>query len=213
MDLNESLNQRILAVVPHVEIMAYPNEKGTSSIKPWQPLVKTLAQHEQIDGISPYVTFTALVENGTKLKVVQVKGVEKSAQDQVSALGQFVLDEGWKVFEQQSGLILGYGIARELDVVAGDWVSLLISPPNEQNQLAQPIRHRIQVSGILRLEGQLDHSYALLPLTQAQTLLGISTDEVHGVELKVKQPFQSTNINVSDVTGLPASPLCTTLDS
>ncbi|HEA3270407.1 TPA: lipoprotein-releasing ABC transporter permease subunit LolE [Pasteurella multocida] len=184
------LNQRILAVVPHVEIMAYPNEKGTSSIKPWQPLVKTLAQHEQIDGISPYVTFTALVENGTKLKVVQVKGVEKSAQDQVSALGQFVLDEGWKVFEQQSGLILGYGIARELDVVAGDWVSLLISPPNEQNQLAQPIRHRIQVSGILRLEGQLDHSYALLPLTQAQALLGISTDEVHGVELKVKQPFQ-----------------------
>lgn len=70
------LNQRILAVVPHVEIMAYPNEKGTSSIKPWQPLVKTLAQHEQVDGISPYVTFTALVENGTKLKVVQVKGVE-----------------------------------------------------------------------------------------------------------------------------------------
>ncbi|MFD1805671.1 lipoprotein-releasing ABC transporter permease subunit LolE [Pasteurella oralis] len=184
------LNNRILAVVPHAEIIIYPSENEPQAINQWSSLVQRLAQHEEILGIAPYISFTALVENGTKLKVVQVKGVDKIAQDQVSALGNFVLDNAWHDFSQQSGLILGYGIARDLEVQMGDWVTLLISQQSKNNQLSQPIRHRVQVSGILRLDGQLDHSYALLPLAQAQALIGLTQEQIHGVELKVKQPFE-----------------------
>ncbi|MGC7559519.1 lipoprotein-releasing ABC transporter permease subunit LolE [Pasteurella sp. PK-2025] len=183
------LNQRILAVVPHVDIGAYPDKQGDRTIQSQYHLKRVLSEHPEIKGISPYVGFTALVENGAKLKVVQVKGVEKQAQDQVSALGNFVLDNAWQGFNAQSGLILGYGIARELDVKAGDWVSLLISQNQGEKQLSQPQRHRIQVSGILRLEGQLDHSYALLPIEQAQQLLGLKTSQITGIELRVKHPF------------------------
>ena len=42
------------------------------------------------------MSFTALVENGNKLKVVQVKGVDKQAEDQVSSLGKFVEGDGWQ---------------------------------------------------------------------------------------------------------------------
>ncbi len=184
------LNNRILAVVPHAEIILYPYENEPQTINQWARLVERLEQHEQVQGISPYVNFTALVENGSKLKVVQVKGVDKSAQDKVSALGNFVLENKWNEFEQQSGLILGYAIARDLDVQVGDWVTLLISQQTQNNQLSQPIRHRVQISGILRLDGQLDHSYALLPLAQAQDLIGLTQDQIHGVELKVKDPFE-----------------------
>ncbi|MXN87655.1 lipoprotein-releasing ABC transporter permease subunit LolE [Pasteurella canis] len=184
------LNNRILAVVPHAEIILYPHENEPQTINQWARLVERLEQHEQVQGISPYVNFTALVENGSKLKVVQVKGVDKAAQDKVSALGNFVLENKWNEFEQQSGLILGYAIARDLDVQVGDWVTLLISQQTQNNQLSQPIRHRVQISGILRLDGQLDHSYALLPLAQAQDLIGLTQDQIHGVELKVKDPFE-----------------------
>ncbi|UAY78296.1 lipoprotein-releasing ABC transporter permease subunit LolE [Pasteurella canis] len=184
------LNNRILAVVPHAEIILYPHENEPQTINQWARLVERLEQHEQVQGISPYVNFTALVENGSKLKVVQVKGVDKVAQDKVSALGNFVLENKWNEFEQQSGLILGYAIARDLDVQVGDWVTLLISQQTQNNQLSQPIRHRVQISGILRLDGQLDHSYALLPLAQAQDLIGLTQDQIHGVELKVKDPFE-----------------------
>lgn len=183
------LNHRILSVVPHAEIMIYPNGSQAPAIENSASLIQRLVQHEQVRGISPYVSFTALVENGTKLKVVQVKGIDKTQQDQVSTLGHFVLDQAWERFEQQSGLILGYGIARDLDVQEGDWVTLLISQQTENNQLTQPVRHRIQISGILRLDGQLDHSYALLPLRQVQELLGLTSAQIHGVELKVSQPF------------------------
>ncbi|HBO38737.1 MAG TPA: lipoprotein-releasing ABC transporter permease subunit LolE, partial [Pasteurellaceae bacterium] len=178
------LNNRILAVVPHSEISGY---QGT--IANWPNLADKLKQQPQIKGISPYVSFTALVENGAKLKVVQVKGVEKQAQDQVSSLGDFVLDNGWQTFGQEGGLVLGSGIAKELDVKAGDWVTLLISQQNSDEQLSQPSRERIQVAGILRLDGQLDHSYALMSLSQAQAFLDYQKTQVTGVELKVSDPF------------------------
>lgn len=196
------LNQRILAVVPHAEILSAPNATDPT-IHHWQNLEKRLQQNAQIKGISPFVSFTALVENGSKLKVVQVKGIEKQAEDRVSSLGNFVQEQGWDTFGKEGGLVLGSGIARELDVKAGDWVSLLISQQNGDEQLAQPTRERVQVTAILRLDGQLDYSYALLPLAQAQTFLTYKSDQITGVELKLDDPFSVKNLDLSMLNDYP----------
>ena len=188
------LNQRILAVVPHAEILSASNATDPT-IHHWQNLEKRLQQNAQIKGISPFVSFTALVENGSKLKVVQVKGIEKQAEDRVSSLGNFVQEQGWDKFGKEGGLVLGAGIARELDVKAGDWVTLLISQQNGDEQLAQPTRERVQVTAILRLDGQLDYSYALLPLAQAQEFLIYKSDQITGVELKLDDPFSVKNLD------------------
>ena len=196
------LNQRILAVVPHAEILSAPNAMDPT-IHHWQNLETRLQQNAQIKGISPFVSFTALVENGSKLKVVQVKGVEKQAEDRVSSLGNFVQEQGWDKFGKEGGLVLGSGIARELDVKAGDWVTLLISQQNGDEQLAQPTRERVQVTAILRLDGQLDYSYALLPLAQAQEFLTYKPDQITGVELKLDDPFSVKNLDLSMLNDYP----------
>lgn len=196
------LNQRILAVVPHAEILSAPNAMDPT-IHHWQNLEKRLQQSAQIKGISPFVSFTALVENGSKLKVVQVKGIEKQAEDRVSSLGNFVQEQGWDKFGKEGGLVLGSGIARELDVKSGDWVTLLISQQNGDEQLAQPTRERVQVTAILRLDGQLDYSYALLPLAQAQEFLTYKSDQITGVELKLDDPFSVKNLDLSMLNDYP----------
>ena len=196
------LNQRILAVVPHAEILSAPNATDPT-IHHWLNLEKRLQQNVQIKGISPFVSFTALVENGSKLKVVQVKGVEKQAEDRVSSLGNFVQEQGWDKFGKEGRLVLGSGIARELDVKAGDWVTLLISQQNGDEQLAQPTRERVQVTAILRLDGQLDYSYALLPLAQAQEFLTYKPDQITGVELKLDDPFSVKNLDLSMLNDYP----------
>ena len=192
------LNNRILAVVPHGEITAAYNEP----ISQYSRLSEMVSQIPNVQGVSPYVAFTALVENGAKMKVVQVKGIAPKVQDKVSSLSKFVLDNGWQEFTQNGGLILGYGIAKELDVQAGDWVTLLISQ-NNGDELAQPNRERIQVSGVLRLDGQLDHSYALMPMAQAQEFLGYKSDQISGLELKVAQPFAMQNMDYSHLNNYP----------
>ena len=196
------LNQRILAVVPHAEILSAPNATDPA-IHHWLNLEKRLQQNAQIKGISPFVSFTALVENGSKLKVVQVKGIEKQAEDRVISLGNFVQEQGWDKFGKEGGLVLGSGIARELDVKAGDWVTLLISQQNGDEQLAQPTRERVQVTAILRLDGQLDYSYALLQLAQAQEFLTYKPDQITGVELKLDDPFSVKNLDLSMLNDYP----------
>ncbi|WP_048750501.1 lipoprotein-releasing ABC transporter permease subunit LolE [Aggregatibacter segnis] len=196
------LNQRILAVVPHAEISSASGQSN-APIDHWQHLAAKLKQNPQIIGVSPFVSFTALVENGAKLKVVQIKGVETALQDQVSSLGRFVLNQGWQNFGQNGGLVLGSGIARELDVQEGDWVSLLISQQKGTENLTQPLRERIQVTGILRLDGQLDHSYALMPLTQAQQLMDYQAEQVSGVELKTTDPFNIQTLDYSMLQDYP----------
>ena len=196
------LNSRILAVVPHTEITV--NRQGNeATLNHWQKLAERLKTNKKITALSPFVSFTALVENGNKLKVVQVKGVDKQAEDQVSSLGKFVEGDGWQKFAEEGGLVLGSGIAKELDVKAGDWVSLLISQPNGEDQMAQPNRERVQVTAILRLDGQLDHSYALLALPQAQELMGYREDQITGVELKVDDPFKVQDMDYSMLNDYP----------
>ena len=196
------LNQRILAVVPHAEISSASGQSN-APIDHWQHLAAKLKQNPQIIGVSPFVSFTALVENGAKLKVVQIKGVETALQDQVSSLGRFVLNQGWQNFAQDGGLVLGSGIARDLDVQEGDWVSLLISQQKGTENLTQPLRERIQVTGILRLDGQLDHSYALMPLAQAQQLMDYQAEQVSGVELKTADPFNIQTLDYSMLQDYP----------
>ncbi|EFU67727.1 lipoprotein-releasing ABC transporter permease subunit LolE [Aggregatibacter segnis] len=196
------LNQRILAVVPHAEISSASGQSN-APIDHWQHLAAKLKQNPQIIGVSPFVSFTALVENGAKLKVVQIKGVETALQDQVSSLGHFVLNQGWQNFAQNGGLVLGSGIARDLDVQEGDWVSLLISQQKGTENLTQPLRERIQVTGILRLDGQLDHSYALMPLAQAQQLMDYQAEQVSGVELKTADPFNIQTLDYSMLQDYP----------
>ena len=196
------LNSRILAVVPHAEITVNPHA-NEATLNHWQNLEDRLKTNKKITALSPFVSFTALVENGNKLKVVQVKGVDKQAEDQVSSLGKFVEGDGWQKFAEEGGLVLGSGIAKELDVKAGDWVSLLISQPNGEDQMAQPNRERVQVTAILRLDGQLDHSYALLALPQAQELMGYRKDQITGVELKVDDPFKVQEMDYSMLNDYP----------
>ena len=198
------LNQRILAIVPHAEITINPNA-NEATINHKDMLISRLKMNEKIVALSPFVSFTALVENGSKLKVVQVKGVDKDAEDQVSSLGKYVQGDGWQRFGKEGGLVLGSGIAKDLEVNAGDWVTLLISQQNGTENVSQPHRERVQVTGILRLDGQLDHSYALLSLPQAQELLGYQAGQISGIELKVADPFKVQELDYSALGDYPQS--------
>ena len=61
----------------------------------------------------------------------------------------------------------------------------------------------MQVTAILRLDGQLDYSYALLPLAQAQEFLIYKSDQITGVELKLDDPFSVKNLDLSMLNDYP----------
>ncbi|MDP8033476.1 lipoprotein-releasing ABC transporter permease subunit LolE [Pasteurella atlantica] len=196
------LNQRVLSVVPHAELLSYQNGQ-LQPIEKGKELENLVKNNPNVTASAPFVSFTALIENGSKLKIVQVKGVSADKQQQVSALHQFIEQSQWQTFKQNGGLILGAGIARDLGINTGDEITLLLPETQSDNKFAQPQHFSLTVTGILRLDGQLDHSYALIPIEKAQELLAYSTSQYSGIELSVKSPFNVKNLTMPELEQFP----------
>lgn len=124
-----------------------------------------------IAAAAPYINFTGLVESGANLRAIQVKGVNPQQEQRLSALPSFVqgMRRNFKAGEQQ--IIIGKGVADALKVKQGDWVSIMIPNSNPEHKLMQPKRVRLHIAGILQLSGQLDHSFAMIPLADANNIL------------------------------------------
>ncbi|MGL5799105.1 MAG: lipoprotein-releasing ABC transporter permease subunit LolE, partial [Plesiomonas sp.] len=164
------------------------------SLLDWQKVETRLQRHPGIVATAPYVTFTALADQGTQLKAVQIRGVDPASEEKISALPQFVLGDAWKTFRSgKNELILGKGVADSLGIKVGDWLTLMIPNPDPEMKLRQPKRIRLQVTGLLQLHGQLDHTFGMVPLRDAQEYLDLG-EGVSGVAMKVDKVFEASKI-------------------
>lgn len=183
------LQKRVLSVIPHGEF-----EAVEQPIENWQAVAQTLTSDPRIQAAAPYVRFTALAEKGTKLKAVMVKGVDFIQEKKVSALLNFISQGKLEdISSGESQIILGQGVANYLGVKNGEYLTLLVPPESESKSLKSPQRIRLKVVALFSLEGQIDHNLAIIPLSDAQTYLGLAGG-VHGVSIKVDDVFNAINI-------------------
>ncbi|OCH14825.1 lipoprotein transporter subunit LolE [Aliivibrio sp. 1S165] len=189
------LQNRVLSVIPHAEL-----EGVKRPIDDWQTMMSQAKQHPKVTGAAPYVRFTALLERGSKLKAVEVRGVEPLLEASVSKLPQFIDKDAWEKFEaDHQSVILGKGVADTLNVKVGDWITAMIPDENSDKQLRSPKRQRLQVVGLLSLGGQVDHGLAIVPLKDAQQYINLG-DSVTGVSLQVSSVLNAQDI-VREVGG------------
>ncbi|MCG3723062.1 lipoprotein-releasing ABC transporter permease subunit LolE [Vibrio cincinnatiensis] len=183
------LQQRVLSVIPHGEF-----EGVRGPIDDWPDIVQQATRHPRVQAAAPYVKFTALAEKGTQLKAIEVRGVDPDRERAVSRLAQFVTPEVWPRFlpgEQQ--VILGQGVAQQLQANMGDWITLMIPTQQNGKRVQAPKRVRVKIVGLLSLNGQIDHNLALLPLQDAQSYHQLG-NKVTGVALKVSDVLNANHI-------------------
>ncbi|WP_085246582.1 lipoprotein-releasing ABC transporter permease subunit LolE [Gilliamella mensalis] len=183
------LHNRVLSVVPHGQLY---REYG--NLDNWRHVQQELKNDNNIVSAVPFVSFTGLIENGSKLGIVEVQSIDIEEENKISALPNYVLNNKWQDFKPDSQqVIIGAGLAKSLSVSEGGWVSLLIPASSGPNQLKPPKRVRLQVVGILELSGSLSNNIALLPLTDAQKLLNMG-DSVTGIMINVNNVYQANQI-------------------
>ncbi|MCE0799676.1 MULTISPECIES: lipoprotein-releasing ABC transporter permease subunit LolE [Buttiauxella] len=183
------LNNRVLAVVPHGEI-----EPVNQPFHDWKGVLQRVEKVKGIVAAAPYINFTGLVESGANLRAIVVKGVDPQQETHLSALPEYVQNNGWKDFKAgQQQIIIGKGVADALKVKQGDWVSIMIPNSDGGTKLLQPKRVRLHVTGILALSGQLDHSLAMVPMADAQSYLDMG-DSVTGIAIKVNDVFNANKL-------------------
>lgn len=192
------LHNRVLSVLPHGQL--YPQY---GNLEQWRQVQKELKENKNIVSAVPFVNFTGLIENGSKLGAVEVQGIDPEQESQTSSLPKFVLNNKWQEFKSDSQqVIIGAGLAKTLSIKEGSWVSLLLPvSTNGSTQLKQPKRVRVHVVGILDLSGSLSNNVALVPLADAQKLLDMG-DSVTGVMVNVDKVFDASRIIAQAALGL-----------
>ena len=191
------LHNRVLSVVPHGQF--YP-EYGY--LDNWRDVRDELKRNSHIVSATPFVNFTGLIENASKLGAVEVEAIDPDQEKSISTLPNYVLNNQWQKFKADNQqIIIGSGLAKTLAVKEKDWVTLLIPVSSNSNQLKPPKRVRLQVIGILDLSGSLSNNVALLPLADAQKLLNMG-DSVTGIMVNVDNVYQARYIISQAALGL-----------
>ncbi|UXJ04532.1 lipoprotein-releasing ABC transporter permease subunit LolE [Morganella morganii] len=183
------LENQVLSVVPQGQISTVEQPFDT-----WAQSLLRIKNTPGVVAASPYIEFTGLAEKGSKLQAMQLMGVDPVTQKLVSGLPEFVADNAWADFQAgKNQIILGDGAAKSLGVAQGDWLTIMIPNHDSTERLLQPKRIRLQVAGIFRLSGMLDHRLALLPLEDAQQYLDYG-EGVTGIEIRTDNVFNANDV-------------------
>jgi len=183
------LKDRVLSVISHGEF-----EGVRGPIEEWQSVVTQAEKHPKVEAAAPFVKLTALAEKGQQLKAIEVRGIDPSQESNVSNLNHYIAPSVWQQFKPGSKqVILGQGVADLLNVDVGDFLTLMIPSSGVTTKVQAPKRVRVQVAGLLTLNGQIDHNLALVPLADAQQYAKLGR-AVSGVALKVTDVLDATQI-------------------
>lgn len=180
------LRDRILGMAPHVLVQGLGGP-----LDDWQSLEKTVKQHPEVIGVSPYIQTETMFRFQGRERFGMVQGILPEKIGEVSivkdnmSMGSF---ENIKAGEYN--IVLGASMARGLGINLGDKVSLLILSETRISLAGVSMRtKRFTVTGIFETRSEADKSLAFIHMDDAAQLLrqeGVSalqikTSDVMGV--------------------------------
>jgi len=165
-----------------------------SPIEQWQRVVDEVAATPGVVATSPVVAGSAQAFRGLAKRAVTVRGIIPEAFDGIIDLQSRMKDGSWQVTGE--GCLIGTELARELGIVSGDRLRVLVDEDHSAT---------FRVQGIFDLGNKdVNLRWVLVPLRQAQTLFDL--DGVSLIEARVDDIFGATLIaaSIAARTGLVA---------
>ena len=181
----KELKERILNVIPHASIY------GLNPIQNWKQVELNLREDKNIEGISPYIETEALIKSKSSVVGARINGVDSKKDKSVSVINEFIELGDLSEIEQGDKIILGYILARKLNVGLGDKVSLLLPDSNASFAGYFPKSKTFQIGGIFNVGSkELDEVLAYISLENAASLTGLK-DKIHGFRIKYENLFDA----------------------
>jgi lipoprotein-releasing system permease protein len=180
----QAIRDRLLSVTAHINLKPI----GPNGIPDYRDLITRLSSVPGVRSIEPAIYATVLLSSGGHARGIVLKGVDPRLELQSSeALHQIV--SGSNDFAPDSdgipSMLVGHMLADDLEITAGDYVTLT-SPQGNLTPLGMmPRSRRFRVSGIFD-SGFYDYdaNWGFVNLASAQSLSGIG-DVVSLLEFRV----------------------------
>lgn len=179
-----AIRDRLLSVTAHINLKPI----GPNGIPDYRELISRLSQTPGVRSVEPAIYATVLLSSGGHARGIVLKGVDPQLELRASeALHQ--IQSGAANFAPDSdgipAVLVGYMLASDLQISAGDYVTLT-SPQGNLTPLGMmPRSRRFRVAGIFD-SGFYDYdaNWGFVNLPSAQSLSGIG-DVVSLLEFRV----------------------------
>lgn len=208
------LRTRLLSLSAHATVslgapgLAVPGQahagQGSRPIADWRTRVKDLIGTPGLRGAAPFLDTDAMLSHAPSMSGAVVRGIDPALEGQVSSIGD-ALREG-KLSDLTPGsnrVILGSVLAYQLQVGAGDTVTVMIPDRTAEGGAIVPRLQDFEVVGLFEVGlPETDGALALVNLDDAQSLRGF--DGPTGIRLKFKDVLKAPELARIAVSRLPA---------
>jgi lipoprotein-releasing system permease protein len=180
---DKEMRERILSLVPHITIYS------DMPIVDWHKNAELLKAHPEVEEVTPFAQFDALIMRGMDIETVRGIGLDPSQNGAFAPLVPYLEAQQASEFQQQEdGLILGAGVAEHLGVTVGERVNLIVPGAGRTGELGPTRFKTVQLSAILSTGTELDQSVALVHLALASDLAGLD-GQVSGFRITTRELF------------------------
>ncbi len=146
-----------------------------------------LEQQDGINAISPVIVGSGFASRGDKDESVVVRGIEPERADDINNISERIVQGDFNL--GGSEVLLGKGLAEELNLVPGDTVRI---------NTGEGVQERFRVNGTFDLGSQdINSSWIFTARNRAATLYDLGGNEVSRIETQVDDVFAAEEISAS----------------
>lgn len=189
--LENHQKQQVLSHIPHAIIM----KKGENfTLEEAKTPLSPLQQMAGIDAVTPINMTNSIFQTAKGVSAGMVIGVQHSTDDPLlDYLDQSQLDSLLPTGEFK--LIIGAPLAEKLGLNVGDKVRLMLTENSQYTPFGRvPAQRLFTISDIYVSESEAAGYETFANLADIGRLMRIKLDEVQGVRLFLKDPFQITEL-------------------
>ncbi len=183
------LRGRLLSLSAHATLTS-----GGAGITDWRAKIGRLQGSAGLEGAAPFLDTDAMLSRQSSMSGAIVRGIDPDSEPKVSSIDDAMREGRLSDLKPGSNrIILGRSLAYQLQVGAGDTVTVMI-PGNAANGAFAPRLQEFQVAGTFEV-GLQEHDsvLALINLSDAEALRGLQGPT--GIRLKFDDVLQAPRLS------------------
>jgi len=185
---DRELRERILGMIPHGVIY----ERG--GVQDWQALADEIESYPGVVAVAPLTRLQGMMAYQGRVQGAMVTGIDASAERRVSILPDHMVEGDLESLQPRSyNVVLGEILARRLNLVVGDKVTLMLPEATLSPAGVLPRIKRLTVSGIFSVGAELDANLAVVDLVDAKKLARLN-GQAQAVRIKTEDLFRAPQI-------------------
>lgn len=192
----KEVSHRVLGVMPVVEVRSMSGYFDDAD-----KIAEKIQDRQGITAASPGMVINAMLNHDNRYRSARITAVNAADYRQVVSVDEFMVNPNVTLADlkpDEDGvegpkIVLGFDLARKLEVSEGDSVELIVTKNNSNGTMSAPLGINCRVVGVFRIGGQLDSVIAYVDLSTIRSLLGMEKNQSSSIFVKTDSFFNSIN--------------------